>query len=174
MKTMNARMAMSTALFSLCAAIALPASAATSYRSDLEMAAGACQPFFSTTQARYSASGLTNGGTATFYVACAKGGFWQAGANQGYSMMKLVVSNPTDASITVNCTGRPGRVYGANVIQGAAPRSSVIAAGSYAAFTWYPADFATTTLANPNFTCTLPVGAVLNWVEAEGSVDVGA
>ena len=140
MKAIKLSLAASAAMFALCATATMSASAATSSRSNLQMAAGACQPFFSTTQARYSASGLTNGGTATFYVACSRTASG-SGTGTGNTMMRVVVSNPTGASMTVNCTGRPGRVYGGNNVQGAAPRSAEIAAGSFKAFDWFAADF---------------------------------
>lgn len=151
-----------------------PASAATSLRNDVQMAAAACQPFFSTTQARYSASGLTNAGTSQFYVVCSMGGFWQGDTNTGNEYMAVVVHNPTANSITVNCTARPGSVVGNSSIQGASPKSQQILAGGSAFFQWYPADFSTVTLRNANFTCTLPPGAVLNLVETYQYVDVGA
>lgn len=137
------------------------------------MAAAACQPFFTTTQARYSASGLTNAGTAQFYVACSGGGFWQGYANQGNSYMGIVVNNPTAASISVSCTARPGYIHGTGNFQSASPKSAVIAAGGYKNFTWYPADFSTVSLSNPNFTCTLPPGAAIQYIETYRYVDVG-
>ena len=156
------------------AGMVTPANAATSIRNDVQMAAAACQPFFSTTQARYSASGLNNAGTSQFYVVCSMGGFWQGETNMGNDYMGVVVYNPTGNSINVACTARPGYVIGGGSVQGASPQSSSIAAGSFKTFSWIPSDFGATTLKNANFTCTLPPGATINFVETYQYVDVGA
>ena len=52
--------------------------------------------------------------------------------------------------------------------------TTTIAAGSFKTFSWIPSDFGATTLKNANFTCTLPPGATINFVETYQYVDVGA
>jgi hypothetical protein len=150
-----------------------PAEAVDKMRNDVKMAAAACQPFFTTTQAHYSAGGLTNAGTAQFYVVCSMGGFWQGLTDQGNTLMQIIVNNPTATIIDVNCTARPGYIYGTTNNQLASPKSATLQAGYAYIFTWHPSDFGVTTMPNANFTCTLPAGIVIQYVETVGYVDVG-
>lgn len=173
MKNILQATALST-LLTLGSIAAAPADAATSSRSSVQVAAGACQPFFSTTQARYSAGGLTNAGTAQFYVACSMSGLLYGSANLGSSLIAIFVNNPTSSSLSVSCTARPGWALGSGGTQVAAPQSANIAAGEYKSFAWTAASFGTASIRNANFTCTLPPGAVIQFVEADGAWDVGA
>lgn len=167
-------MAPSVLAFLALASLTAPARAATSEREEVLMAAAACLPFFSTTQARYSASGLTNGGTSQFYVVCSAGGPPLGVVSSGIDGMSIYVSNPTANPIQVNCTARPGYLVTGGSMQGASPKSKEIPAGSYRSFTWIPLDFGTSAMKNPNFTCTLPPGATINFIRIVQLVNVGA
>jgi hypothetical protein len=150
-----------------------PAKALERETADTQMAAGACLPFFATTQAHYGAGGMTNAGTAQFYAVCSMGGFWQGDTDRGSDHMAIVVNNPTAASINVSCTARPGYIFGTSNNQLASPKSAALAAGTVHSFVWFPSDFGVTKLANANFTCTVPVGITIQYVETAGYLDVG-
>ena len=166
-------MTASAAVLAFAGLAATLAYAANTKREIVSVAPAACQPFFSTTQARYSASGLTNAGASPFYVVCSTGGSWQESANNGNDYMAIYVSNPTANAVTVNCTARPGYVVGTESFQKASPKSQEIPAGSSIGFTWTSINFGVTTMGNANFTCALPPGLIINLVHTIEHVEIG-
>jgi hypothetical protein len=154
-------------------ASATDVSAATSIRNTVTSPAGACQPFFSTTQARYSATGIRNAGNATFYVVCSMNGTWnENSANGGAVTISVVVRNGAAGSQGVNCTARPGYHYGGISLQAAYPRAATLAPGTSHEFEWTSAE-AGVMFRNPNFTCTLPPGMEITAVRSDYTVDIG-
>lgn len=133
------------------------------------MAAGACQPFAPTSSVRYNASGLSNVGTQMFYVVCSVGASGDAGGAGMYpnasTRQTIVFSNNASAAQTMTCSARPGRVDSSSNDQRVSTRSTTVSAGASSAFMWIPADFSMVTLANANFTCALPPGMTINYID---------
>jgi hypothetical protein len=125
-------------------------------------ASSACVPFFSATQARYSATGMRNAGTSQFYASCSAQAGWGGDHDSGSRKVDIVARNLTDAPVKVSCTLRPGYVEGSSTSQGSFPQSYTIPAGAQHWFEWYRSSMWPESpelyIANPNFTCTVPAG----------------
>jgi len=153
------------------------ASAATEGRTEIITAAGACVPFSPTGQIRYAASSVRNAGTSTFYLACAQQGDWQASGN-GTTVASVYAQNSSAEEITINCTLRPGYGGGAGTTTsgGAYPKSLTLPAGNGNYMLWDAGVVigAGARFANPNFTCTMPAGAAINFLFTTYDEEVGA
>lgn len=153
--------------------LALNATAATSTRGEVQMAAGLCQPFVPTNEIRYSATGMRNAGTSTVYAICSLAGTWYADSeNGGASYISLKVRNTATAPQSVSCTARPGYAYGATNNQLSMPLTLTIQPGGFQSFSWNSTT-AGGRMRNPNFTCALKPGIEIQYAERTYSEDVG-
>lgn len=175
---MNTRMMLAAAVATLTMNLfASPAAtAATAGRSEIITGAGACVPFSPTTQIRYAASSARNGGTSTFYLACAQQGDWQAGG-PGTTVASVYARNGGAEEITINCTLRPGYAGGDGVSTsgGTYPKSLTLAPGGGDYMLWDAGTVigAGARFANPNFTCTMPPGGSINFLYTTFDEEIG-
>lgn len=119
------------------------------------------------------ASGVKNGGTQTFYVACGMPGDYRGYADGGANQTEIVVANRGMTQIKVNCTLRRAYVDGSAPEQGAFPQSKTIEPGEQRWFTFSASEIGLDYIGNPNFTCTLPPGAEVTHMNRYYREDIG-
>ena len=164
----------SAALFVSTFVAAPDASALIATRQNLIQAPGACVPFAPTQNIRYTAVGLKNIGSSTFYVSCNVMTEYFDDSAEGISRVELQVANNGDSPFTITCTLRTGYSNGPSTTTGGSyPDSRSVSAGGTTFFQWNSPD-ATHLFGTANITCTVPANAELRYVYVIQREDVGA
>ena len=162
------------------AGLASPAHAAVANRTDTVSAPGACTANAPTTAIRYAVTGIRHAGTTSFYVSCSLRNNWTGspagGSGTGTHQAFVLFRNGSTTAQTIRCVLYPGISYdGSTVNGGSFPTSKTIAAGTSDYLEWDSVAMigGGARFANLNFSCGLPPGVTLTYIDDYYDEDVG-